>query len=836
MTCKKLIKPGHLVKHYNLSNNLKENKLLYEPFLVDYASALTKDADSKILSQLNSINSRSILSIQLQELSPADEQLLLADFNLIKGEKHFNKNVFIKWLGKKWGRAFYLYSLNLTGTELYLLKYISYHAYIYSLTEALFIEYLKLVGQNALKLAANGDLKFLYFINLEVLGGYDTVNNRVNVLKEQFHKVNKIPTTAYTLTNELTTEIKKIIGKIVIKNEKNHQTFAEFIAYRDNWSIGSSCSDGKPLEILDARTGQVINSLKGKMFKLTCFSNDEIQNNCKARKICKISTFIKKDEPAKARNIQNFDVYSFLRCSYFESFIKSYSIEANSFNCWTSIGLTTEKLSVLINNYAKLLRTGDCIAISIDQSEFDMHQPIEAIKFVVSELVQHILRHTSVKYEDILRELLQYELYALDHMFVINVEKGVKYKWVHGLPSGYKFTALIGSVLNAAINNMVLKRLQLSVRASVYQGDDALIIINKTLKYSESSLLNELAATYETLGLVLNRNKSLISRTSFEYLKHFYIQGRVFGIPARAFKSIVWKKPKTEIVFESTATKFQNRLATLRMCARRLCNYIPKKLYAIIKYMLLRIDKKKTLNRADILSLIHTPVYMGGLGFGNWGNTGIKITRNINDSAYMRIIINEQTLHPSLRVKEFISMLRRRTLEYVPIKGITYAYELYRTPSRKQLKKFFFSKYQLLNCNEYPLEINWPSDKYKGKLAYQHKLELEYNLELNLPIPKKLVTDHRLKKLKSDKDRLKVIKAYTSLADSLLSVENSRLNILTYAPHLQNIYSLWTSTLAHILVTNNKKLLHYLYIYFQSLIYTVLKDRITPHTALYFHY
>lgn len=815
---------------------MKENKLLYEPFLVNYAIALTKNTDSKIFSQLNLTNTKTNISIQSQQLTAVDEQLLLADFNLIKGEKHLNKNIFIKWLGNKWGRAFYLYSLNLTGTTLYLLKYISYCAYIYSLNEVLFIEYLKLIGQNALKLASNGDLKFLYFINLEVLGGYDTVNNRVNVIKEQFYKVNKVPESAYTLTHELESEISKIISKIVIKNEKNHQTFAEFIAYRDNWSIGSSCSDGKPLEILDARNGQVINSLKGKMFKLTCYSNDEIQNNCKARKICKISTFIKKDEPAKARNIQNFDVYSFLRCSYFESFIKSYSVEVNSFNCWTSIGLTTEKLSVLINNYAKLLKTGDCMAISIDQSEFDMHQPIEAIKFVISELVKHILQHTSVKYEDILRELLQYELYALDHMFVVNVEKGIKYKWAHGLPSGYKFTALVGSVLNAAINNLVLKKLQLSVRASVYQGDDALIIIDKTFRHSESSLLRELSKTYESLGLVLNINKSLISRTSFEYLKHFYIHGRVFGIPARAFKSIVWKKPKTEIIFESTATKFQNRLATLRMCARRLCGYIPKKLYAIVKYMLMRINKHKPIDRSDILDLIHTPVYMGGLGFGNWGNTGIKIIRNVTESAYMRIIINEQTLHPSLRFKEFISMLRRRTLDYVPIKGITYSYELYKTPSRKQLKKFFFSKYQLLNCNEYPLEINWPSDKYKGKTAYQNKLELEHHLELNLPIPKKLVTDHRLIKLKSDKERLKIIKAYTSLANSLLSVENSRLNILTYAPHLQSIYSLWTSTLAHILVTNNKKVLHYLYIYFQSLIYTVLKDKITPHTALYYHY
>lgn len=815
---------------------MKENKLLYEPFLINYASALTKNADSKIFFQLNSNSNKTNLSIQLQELSAADEQLFLADFNLIKGEKQLNKNIFIKWLGKKWGRAFYLYSLNLSGTTLYLLKYISYCAYMYKLTEVLFIEYLKLIGQNALRLSADGDLKFLYFINLEVLGGYDTVNNRVNVLKEQFYKVNKIPETAYKLTSELKSEISKVISKIVIKNETNHQTFAEFIAYRDNWSIGSSCSDGKPLEILDARTGQVINSLKGKMFKLTCYSNDEIQNNCKAKKICKISTFIKKDEPAKARNIQNFDVYSFLRCSYFESFIKNYSIEANSFNCWTSIGLTTEKLSVLINNYAKILKAGDCMAISIDQSEFDMHQPIEAIKYVITKLVEHILDHTSSKYKDILRELLEYELYALDHMFVVNTERGIKYKWVHGLPSGYKFTALIGSVLNAAINNLVLRKLQLNVRASVYQGDDALIIIDKTFKYSELSLLRELSSVYESLGLVLNINKSLVSKNSFEYLKHFYIYGRVFGIPARAFKSIVWKKPKTEIIFESTATKFQNRLATLRMCARRLCSYVPKKLYAIIKYMLLRIDKQKRIDRSEILNLIHTPVYMGGLGFGNWGNTGIKISRKINESAYMRIIINEQTLHPSLRVKEYVAMLRRRTLDYVPIKGITYSYELYKTPTKKQLKKFFFSKYHLLNCNEYPLEINWPSDKYKGKSAYQNKLELEYHLELNLPIPKKLVTDHRLVKLKSDKERLKVIKAYTSLADSLLSVENSRLNILTYAPYLQNVYSLWTSTLAHILVTNNKKVLYYLYTYFQSLIYTILKDRITPHTALYYHY
>lgn len=763
--------------------------------------------------------------------SSVDEKLLFGDFQMLR-RRIKKKNIFIKWLGIKWGTAMRQYSKNLEGHVLYIFKIICYNGYVYRMGESGFINYLKEVGQRALKLASEGDTSMLYLINLEVLGGYDTVNNRKDVLKEQEEKVTKIRIGAYSVNDEFKELAKEVISQIVIKPPKRQQTFKDFISYRDNWAVGSSCTDGKPLKLIDHKTGKSIVHVKGKLFKLTCYSDHMIINNCRMNNDCLVGTFIKKDEPAKCRNIQNFDTYSFLRCSYIESFIHKYNNDMNALTYWTSIGLEPDKMSLLFEQYGKILKQGRVTAVSIDQSEFDMHQPLEAIQTVLILLVEHIQKHihdTSVREE--LGKLLHCELYALNHMWVVDDYKNRLYRWKFGLPSGYKFTALFGTILNAVINKKIIRELKLQPIAQIYQGDDALILLNGS--YNES-LLNTLSYQYSANGLELNRNKCICSLTSFEYLKHFYINGFVYGIPSRAYKSIIWKKPKVVATFESQITKFNNKMSTLRMCSRRMCLHITRNIIFIVRQML-RSNRfvESEFNERMLRECVHTPVVFGGLGYGLHGRVSLTFHQVNREDIYSMFDIDERSIHPELRNLYYTSMIKRRTVDYLPIKGLKFRFVFARVARTKLLDSYKYSKYYVLNVNQAPLEINWPSDKYHGKDGYMNKLMLEYHIDRNIPVPRRLLCDDRLARMNNAKVALKIIKMYTKYSESGLSVENSRFDVLTYARGLTDLKHMWRASLLQILLSSNYSCLRNVYDYIQCEILNILKTT-TSYSSLHY--
>lgn len=186
-------------------------------------------------SLINAITSRLLDSAFCFEPTDlCDTKLLQLDFspmdNKLRNRQHnymnSSKSIFIKWLGRKWGNIFLSYCKHLVPINQIVLRILCYniskHTYM---TERSLIKLLKTVGANALKLMDQGIVIAKDLINLEVLGGYDTVLNRVDILAEQKAKVAFLPDGADKMSDDLKTEIDKVVDQIRIKKEGLCQTF-----------------------------------------------------------------------------------------------------------------------------------------------------------------------------------------------------------------------------------------------------------------------------------------------------------------------------------------------------------------------------------------------------------------------------------------------------------------------------------------------------------------------------------------------------------------------------------------------------------------------------------
>lgn len=217
----------------------------------------------------------------------------------------------------------------------------------------------------------------------------------------------------------------------------------------------------------------------------------------------------------------------------------------------------------------ELARDEAWIKVPLDQGSFDQHQSKGSIKAILDAVWWHIS-----KYLDPGGEAWGIWSTLYESLFVRGARVtigGKSYSWQNGLPSGWRWTAILDTFLNICsfrVNRRIAEgRLgrAIPVRGFHAQGDD---VIFATKSVVDARVLID---TYSKVGYEVHPMKTYISRTRSEFLRRSYERSGITGYTARTCLSIMYRNPILELPV-SRAERVYSRLAIWHLCTLRGCD------------------------------------------------------------------------------------------------------------------------------------------------------------------------------------------------------------------------------------------------------------------------
>lgn len=465
-------------------------------------------------------------------------------------------------------------------------------------TEACYMSWVKDLGTYLLEKVINEDypLFLLYFVEIHMLSGYDTYLHRKFDIKKDVEP--------FTKPRKLDPKFEKIFKKHIDKTIENIQikqlpncNFDDFVKYRDNWNLMGSATLGIPMKI-KTQGFKKASRVASKTTNLIYYDDKTLLQQLRKYEGHVIRPFLKTDEAAKSRVVIGYDTRSYIRCSFLEQFIVNF----NGYSKWTTVGDDPENIYYVRDIINKNIINNEYRMICTDQSAFDQHQYKELFVYAFNRLASKIY-----KLNPQVEEIIRLEQYGMKYAH-IDYPDGSRAKWENGLLSGHKFTALIGSILNRSATYSALELSNIQPKFAVFQGDDALLMINKRDDYL--SFLSK----YADLGLVVNPMKTWHGLNRTEYLHQVYTADKVIALPMRACLGLYFKDPKSLDV--APDAYFNANLDQFRMARRRGLNVDDIALSYTRRFLnKYGLFDNKEQRRLDSYNYLHTPTLYSGGGF-----------------------------------------------------------------------------------------------------------------------------------------------------------------------------------------------------------------------------
>jgi hypothetical protein len=603
------------------------------------------------------------------------------------------------------------------------------------------------------------NIKYFYILDLNTFTGYDTVAH--NSFDAQ-SALSPFVTEQEVRDLEILPNVKKYIHKIKTKNVE--YSFLNFVSFRD-WAVGGASSHGEKVVFENiGRDGSVkALSRKDKFLALIRWSDEDIVKRCLSSKYkTKVGTFVKKDEPGKPRLVQSYDVFSFIRCSYIECFIDN----INGNGDWTSLGYRARDT---MSMYQTLL-TFPGFRLAVDQSGFDLHQSKLLVISTIKELFDWIKLDND---NPSLNRVIDAEIDSLER--VIISFGGTEKEWKYGLLSGYKFTALIGSLLNAGAFDAAMNSVGAVVKFGRFQGDDAVAI-------NESEVdIAEVAKFYLSIGKEINVLKSWQHRRRTDYLHLLFDMetATVSGYPARIAKSLIWKKPGLESSYNKQA-KINEFNSLVLKGSRRGLIYMDQ---VLKRYVRSQVNVKDI----DLDKWIYSKTVIGGAGFGK-GNYALvykKIVGKKFNTTIKGSVELDRKWFPG-----FSDYLVNKYSEVLPMPGVSFEVSLKRekTPSDLRLEELKHSG-QIVKGIPVP-NLSWNvRDTLEDKDAYKKQLLLKSILLTREPIPRYLLPPGWFReKWNSPRLYRRLLKLFQQAKFSLDNLSNDQ---MLYYPAKDVYYITW---------------------------------------------
>jgi len=187
------------------------------------------------------------------------------------------------------------------------------------------------------------------------------------------------------------------------------------------------------------------------------------------------------------------------------------------------------------------------------------------------------------------------------------VAKKLRGEWDNGLPSGWRWTAVLDTVINIASFKVIRKVAETRMGRASYisdlyaQGDDV-ILSTKTIDGAAYIM-----DTYEKLGYDVHPLKTFISRNRAEFLRRSYETAGVTGYIARSTVGIRFRNPAQEEPLSGAERAYSE------LCQWNLISLKGASPFQAAQFFMESI-RNQGLDNDDIINYILTPSAVGGGG------------------------------------------------------------------------------------------------------------------------------------------------------------------------------------------------------------------------------
>jgi len=278
----------------------------------------------------------------------------------------------------------------------------------------------------------------------------------------------------------------------------------------------------------------------------------------------------------------------------------STSVEAGLRGARFSPIFSEESAQFIDRSLVAAAKSGAGWFVPLDQSNFDQNQSKRTVLTVLRAILDVCCSQGDLK---VVGEALWRSL-----CLGAEVRCGtVRFPWVHGMPSGWRWTALLDTMLNITSFRVVCRIVGILDGMSVpysnlaVQGDDVIFTL-PTLRH-----VPRIMSVYEDLGYEINAHKTFLSRSRGEFLRRLYTPGGVFGYLSRSFLSIRFRNPITMLP-RTLDLRVRSRVTNWQLVAMR------GGLSSVVAEMMLEDCVQAGGLKEQVADFLVTPSAVGGVG------------------------------------------------------------------------------------------------------------------------------------------------------------------------------------------------------------------------------
>lgn len=443
-----------------------------------------------------------------------------------------------------------------------------------------------------------------YLIDIKILCGYDTVKNRADPVGKWFEEMSGLVRKDQSV---LLPYIEEAVSELGFE-DNGYDTAEEWVRDRGNWAAAGS-TDQEAVEVefeFMGKRGKA--KLKGKEVSVIGWSDLQLAEFMCSEGVEVAKVFKKPDEPAKGRVIVNYGFKSYMRVSLLDSFIVKIPD-------WTPLAKGASYITRMHEQMVQGLRDG-FVGVALDFSGWDKSVGPGMVKHAVECIGRKVVSRCDVGKARWVKAVVQKEVEQLDLVVVRGKGDDGELHSMQGipcLPSGYRWTALLNTIMNRAIWRYIESRLEGEFR-TWHMGDDIAVLWKR--RFGAMPELEPIEKIAEEVGFGINRHKTVVSRRGVEFLRQWASVDGVSGYPGRLVRGLLWSKPLSDPTMNTWVDKVRELGATLNRAVNwglvGLGGYMQKRLQAIVPYKFEGMQDGEL--RYEVSKWLRAPVGAGGLG------------------------------------------------------------------------------------------------------------------------------------------------------------------------------------------------------------------------------